>query len=434
MPRGGRSVGSGRPTTWPPGHGSPPPCWGASCSATSPRCPPTGCCRPWRRSSRPRRRRLPTSTTRRPRACASPSAHRACRPGRRPPPSGGWPACSARPSSGPCAPTGSTTAPACSPSPPDPTARPSSRRCRRPPTASSASRDRDRLNVDPNDPAGGVPLAPLGLQGRTTQATVGRLVPETGRVPDLGGRTLPFFPPSELPAVLNVVTGRPRRRGGGIPIIRPPIRVTDQTATTAFDGAVAAMAQAVDRAPPPVAFVGVDVAALGLQLLERLDPRRSVGAARLVDGRGTAAGRPVRRDHGLPDPAGGDVQRARRAGRRLDAAVGRRARARHGDPAADESRVHGRLPRRHEPRDERRAAVAGVSDRPAGDAVPAVLGSRRGRHRHRAGAPVAASISRSRPPAHRRGCRRPRARPTSRSCCCCVGSSCGAIRTWSCTP
>ena len=137
--------------------------------------------------------------------------------------------------------------------------------------------DRDRLNVDPNDPAGGVPLAPLGLQGRTTAATVGRIVPETGRVPDLGGRELPFFPPSELPAVINMVTGRPRRRGGGIPIVRPPIRVTDQTATNAFDGAVAAMARSVDRAPPPVAFVGVDVAALGLQLLERLDPRRSVG-------------------------------------------------------------------------------------------------------------------------------------------------------------
>jgi hypothetical protein len=74
-----------------------------------------------------------------------------------------------------------------------------------------------------------------------------------------------------------MVTGRPRRRGGGIPIIRPPIRVTDQTATNAFDGAVGAMARSVDRAPPPVAFVGVDVAALGLQLLERLDPRRSVG-------------------------------------------------------------------------------------------------------------------------------------------------------------
>ena len=74
------------------------------------------------------------------------------------------------------------------------------------------------------------------------------------------------------------MTGRPRRRGGGIPIVRPPIRVTDQTATDAFDRRVAAaMARSVDRAPPPVAFVGVDVAALGLQLLERLDPRRSVG-------------------------------------------------------------------------------------------------------------------------------------------------------------
>ena len=137
--------------------------------------------------------------------------------------------------------------------------------------------DRDRLNVDPNDPAGGVSLAPLGLQGRTTSATIGRLVPQTDRVPDLGGRELPFFPPSELPAVINMVTGRPRRRGGGIPIVRPPIRVTDQTATNAFDGALGAMARSVDRAPPPVAFVGVDVAALGLQLLERLDPRRSVG-------------------------------------------------------------------------------------------------------------------------------------------------------------
>jgi hypothetical protein len=141
-----------------------------------------------------------------------------------------------------------------------------------------ALRDRDRLSVDPTDPEGGVSLAPLGLPGRTTQATVGRLVPETGRVPDVGGRTLAFFPPAELPAVINVVTGRPMRRGGGgVPIVRPPIPVTDQTATAAFDRAVAATAQAVDRAARPVAFVGVDVAALGQQLLERLDPHRSVG-------------------------------------------------------------------------------------------------------------------------------------------------------------
>jgi hypothetical protein len=140
-----------------------------------------------------------------------------------------------------------------------------------------ALRDRDRLSVDPNDPDGRVSLAPLGLPGRTTQATIGRLVPETGRVPDLGGRSLAFFPPAELPAVVNVVTGRPMRRVG-VPIVRPPIPVTDEAATTVFDRAVTATARAVDRTPRTIAFVGVDVAAMGQQLLERLDPHRSVSA------------------------------------------------------------------------------------------------------------------------------------------------------------
>ena len=57
------------------------------------------------------------------------------------------------------------------------------------------------------------------------------------------------------------------------------------------------MARSVDQAPPPVAFVGVDVAALGLQLLSGSTTSLR-GQTRVVDGRGAAARRPVRRgDH-----------------------------------------------------------------------------------------------------------------------------------------
>jgi hypothetical protein len=66
------------------------------------------------------------------------------------------------------------------------------------------------------------------------------------------------------------------RRGGGPPIVRPPIPVTDQAATAQFDAAVAAARRTFDRPAPPVPLVGLDVAALGQRLLQRLDPQLSV--------------------------------------------------------------------------------------------------------------------------------------------------------------
>ena len=97
-----------------------------------------------------------------------------------------------------------------------------------------------------------------------------------------------------------------------------------------------------------------------------------------------AAGRPVPRHPGVPDHHRLDLPVPRRARRRLGAAGGQRARAGHRDPAADEPGVHLGVPRRGEPRDEQRAAVARLPDRPAGHAVPALLGPRRRHARHRA--------------------------------------------------
>ena len=63
--------------------------------------------------------------------------------------------------------------------------------------------DRDRLKSTATTRPAACRWRRSGCRAGRRSATVGRLVPETGPVPDLGGRELPFFPPSELPAVIN---------------------------------------------------------------------------------------------------------------------------------------------------------------------------------------------------------------------------------------
>ena len=81
----------------------------------------------------------------------------------------------------------------------------------------------------------------------------------------------------------------------------------------------------------------------------------------------------------------------------------RRHPRRHHHPAGDEPPLRGGLPRRRQPRDEPRAALAALPDRPPRHPVPPLLGPRRQGSRHRAHPrvpvePAAGQQLRRRPP------------------------------------
>ena len=104
----------------------------------------------------------------------------------------------------------------------------------------------------------------------------------------------------------------------------------------------------------------------------------------------------------------------------------RRHPRRHHHPARDEPPLRRGVPGRRQPRDEPRAALAALPDRPPGHPLPPVLGPRRQGSRHR-----------SDPRSSGRACGwAPTPAPTSaaRWSCSSVASCCGASRTPSCTP
>ena len=111
----------------------------------------------------------------------------------------------------------------------------------------------------------------------------------------------------------------------------------------------------------------------------------------------------ARPDHGRPRDRRAAV---RRAGRRRSRPVppgDRRHPRRHDHAAGDEPPLRGGLPGRRQPRDEPRAAVAALPDRPSRHPVPPVLGPRRQGSRHRSHPrvpvePAAGQQLRRRPP------------------------------------
>lgn len=121
-----------------------------------------------------------------------------------------------------------------------------------------------------------VSLASLGLAGSTTPTEVAKLVPLTKRVGSLPTADRPFFPASQLEAVVFQVTGRSLSSGGSFAAVPRPVPVTEAPAVTAFQGALAQAAAVANRPTVEAAFVHTDIVALGRRLLSRLDARSNV--------------------------------------------------------------------------------------------------------------------------------------------------------------